>query len=304
MRDRYFPNESSAKADHQKRSKILRGGEVPQLSACALAKEVRMLNLVLGWMVIVLPFLGSLWLAFVAERLTKDVKLKTQVVVFGVIVSALTWWQISRADKQAEVDRNNAVVETSKNVSASVSETVTNALAAQYQHTIDGLNQEIAELKGELQNQGKKVDVIGRSNIVTGKSPIKVEVANGNLPATLPTPTIEGLSVISQEPLSSSPHPDAPYGIRVVVSTKTPMQPTKFGLEFDNEVLYGEIQTGSNFSGVVLSADGRVNDKAKLPEKNSWAWRVDEPKFLPETPWIVRLYGKAPLKITRIVMGH
>jgi hypothetical protein len=264
-----------------------------------------MLNLILSWLVVALPFLGSIWLAFLAERLTKDSKLKAQVVVFGVIVSALTWWQMYRADKQADADRSKAVVETSEKVSASVSEMVTKAVAAQYQQTVDNLNQQIAQLETELQTQGKKVDVIGQSNIVTGKSPIKVEIANGTVPAGAPTPAIEGLNIMSQEQLSSSPHPDAPYGIKVVISTKTPMQPTKFGLQCDKEVLYGEIMPGSNFTGAMSTRDGRLTDKpSNTIRKNSWAWEVDEPKFVSETPWIVRLYGKEPLKIIGGVMSH
>ena len=55
---------------------------------------------------------------------------------------------------------------------------VTKAVTQQYSQMIADQKQENADLKKQLAEQGKKVDVIQKSNIVTGKNPIKVEVTN------------------------------------------------------------------------------------------------------------------------------
>jgi hypothetical protein len=83
------------------------------------------------------------------------------------------------------------------------------------------------------------------------------------------------------------------------------MQPTKLGIECDKEVLYGELSPGVNYTGFVQSSDGRLTNKSDNSiKKNSWAWQIDSPKFVPEEPWTLRLYGKEPLHVTGGQLFH
>jgi len=96
------------------------------------------------------------------------------LVLVGAIFSLLAWWQQTRSLQAAKKDRDEAIKQTSEQVTKSVTE----AIGSQYKELIGSLTNQIGNLKGQLAEQGKKVDVIQKSNIVTGKNPIKVEVTN------------------------------------------------------------------------------------------------------------------------------
>jgi hypothetical protein len=264
-----------------------------------------MLDQILAWAVVVLPTVFAVGIEVVSKEIKEHPYWRVGVIVFGIGLSSLTWFQMSRANKEAFFERQTAVEETSQRVSASVSESVTKAVTQQYQGMIAGQEKQISDLQSQLSAQGKKVDVISGSNIVTGKTPVRVELAN--LPPSLatPVPKIEGIEIISQEALPTSPHPDAPYGVKVIIQTKAEMQPVKLGFECDKEVFYGELMPGANYSGIETVRQGRLTNKSDNSiKKNSWAWAVDDPKFVPEIPWVVRLYGKEPLRVVRGELFH
>jgi hypothetical protein len=266
-------------------------------------------DLILSWLVIVIPVvLGLVVIAVPAKREDEKSHMRWRYILGTSLMgfAFIAWVQQQRVIANSVKDRESAIADTSKKVSAAVSESVTKSVSRQYEQTISNLNDKITQLKTELQSQGKKVDVIGSSNIVTGKHPVKVEVTN-----TTPTPTpstvpkIEGIEIVSTEPLQTSPYKDAPYGVKVILQTKTELQPVKFGIECDKEVSYGELSTGVNFTGVVgISTRRLTNLLDNSIKKNSWAWQISEPKFVPESPWIVRLYGKEPLHVVGGQMFH
>ena len=142
----------------------------------------------LEWIVIVLPTLFAVSIEILTRSMREHTLYRLGVIFFGIGLSALTWFQISRAHRTASAEQENAIVETSKRVSAevsaSVSESVTKSVSEQYTQTINGLQRQIGTLQSQLAAQGKKVDVIQGSNIVTGKNPIRVEIAN---PSAFPT---------------------------------------------------------------------------------------------------------------------
>lgn len=145
-----------------------------------------MFDLVLSWIVVVLPTLGSLGLALLDEKIRKDRRLCFGLIGFGIVVSALTWIQMSRATRMAQADQRAAIQDTSRSVSESVSKTVSDALKQQYQTTIADLQRQIGTLQAELARQGKKVDVISGSNVITGKKPIPVQITNSGAEVNLP----------------------------------------------------------------------------------------------------------------------
>src|SRR5579859_395677 len=259
-----------------------------------------MLDQVLAWAVVILPTVFALGIEVVSKEIKEHPYWRIGVLAFGIGLSALTWFQISRATKAATVDRENAIVETSRRVSATVSESVsksvTKSVSEQYQQTIDRLQGQIGTLQTQLAAQGQKVDVIGQSNIVTGKRPVKVELAT---PPPVPQPQIQGITVLSQTQLPSSPYPDAPFALRVALQPSTAMQPVVFGVVCDNDVLYADLKAGGeNYTGLIQSSKGRLNlEDNKTPNQKSWAWKVDSPAFSPEVPWVVILYGKVQLHV-------
>jgi hypothetical protein len=142
----------------------------------------------LAWVVIMAPTLFAIGLEVVEEEQRKGWtwKWRIGVIGFGVLLSALTGFQIHRADRIATRDRETAIRETSEKVSASVSasvsdsvtKSVTKAVGDQYADTINRLNTQIGNLQGLLATQGKDVKDIKSSKLITGKEPVKVEISN------------------------------------------------------------------------------------------------------------------------------
>ena len=268
-----------------------------------------MLDQILSWLVLVVPVLLGLLLILVPAKHEDERRHMLWRYILGValiVYGGIAWWQQARFARQSLTDRDAAIDRTSKSVSASVSESVSRSVSQQYQQTIDNLNTKIVQLENDVQSQGKKVDLIGRSDIVTGKNPVKVEITNASSGiASPPVPKIEGIEILDQEPLLTSPYKDAPYGVKVIIQTKTELQPVKFGIECDKEVAYGEFSPGADYTGIIVSTPGRLtNSRDNSIKTNSWGWKVNDPKFVPETPWIVRLYGKEPLRVIGAQMFH
>jgi len=146
------------------------------------------LDQVLAVAVVLLPTLFAVGIEVVSKEIKQHPYWRVAVLAFGIGLSALTWFQMSRANKIASTDRQAAIVETSKQVSAAVSESVTKAVTKQYQDVVADQKKQISDLQAQVAAQGKDVSVIKGSNIVTGKNPIKVEIAN----TQAAPPTIEG----------------------------------------------------------------------------------------------------------------
>jgi hypothetical protein len=125
--------------------------------------------------VLTLPILFGFSIEIVPKNVRENPYYRLCVAVFGIALSALIWFQMSRADRIAKGDRESAIAETATRVSGTVSESVsksvTKAVNEQYAQTINSLHTEIGSLQAQLLAQGKKVDVIQQSNFVTGKIP-------------------------------------------------------------------------------------------------------------------------------------
>jgi hypothetical protein len=248
-----------------------------------------MFDLILGWAVVMLPFLFAIGVELVPKEQRDDRRWKWGIIAFGLLLSIVTFFQMQRATTAAKADKDGAIVETSTRVSASV----TKAVTEQYQGLIADQKKQISDLQAQVTEQGRDVSVIKGSNIVTGKHPIKVEVEAPQRP----TPKIEGITVLSVTQLPSSPYPEAPYGIRVVVQATTTLQPTQLGLECDHDILRADFTAGENFTGMTETATGKMNNADGKPNDKTWAIRVTTPAFSPEVPWIMKLYGKEELHL-------
>jgi hypothetical protein len=133
-----------------------------------------MLDHLLAWVVVIAPTFFALGLEVIDERIRRHFYWRIGVIVFGLSLSGLTWWQQSREI----LARENAVRETSQQVAAETSKQVTKAVTEQYSQMVADQKRQITELQNQLSAQGKDVSVIKGSNIVTGKNPVRVEVIN------------------------------------------------------------------------------------------------------------------------------
>jgi predicted transcriptional regulator len=120
-----------------------------------------MFDQILTVAVVLLPTIFAVVIELVSEDIKKSGFWRVGVLVFGVVLSILTFYQIHRADGIAAKDREDAIEKTSQSVSekvvpkvaAETSANVTEALNQQYGSVISGLYRELAEqsdLTGEI----------------------------------------------------------------------------------------------------------------------------------------------------------
>ncbi|MGA2457337.1 MAG: hypothetical protein ABSF85_07205 [Terriglobales bacterium] len=118
-------------------------------------------DLVLGWAVIVLPTLFAVGIEVVSKEIRDDKRWRWGVIVFGVILSGLTFWQQSRALKNAHRDQEDAIERTAQKVTkelapevaAETSAHVTRVLNREYGSVISDLYKQLGELGGKIQGQ-------------------------------------------------------------------------------------------------------------------------------------------------------
>ena len=146
-----------------------------------------MLDSVLAWLVLVIPVGLGLVVMLVPEK-HEDRKGYTRWrYILGaslILYGGLCWWQQSRSTKSAFKDRQEAIQQTSTQVTGAV----TKAVSDQYQAVVKNLTNQIGVLKGQLASQSKDLSLIKGSNIVTGRKPVKVEVTNPPIRQPAPSP--------------------------------------------------------------------------------------------------------------------
>jgi hypothetical protein len=215
-------------------SGIVRGGN----------KVAAMLDQILSWMVVILPTLFAVGIEIVSRGIKERPYWRVAVIAFGLGLSSLTWLQMSRANKAASIDRQTAIIETSRQVSAEVSKSVTKTVTDQYANLVADQKRQIGELQHQIALQGKDVSAIKSSDIVSGKHPVKVEVTNeGGSRTHL---EVENVRLFS-EPETSS-HADAPYAVKVTLQSDAPISPLRLAIFCDKTLKYGEIGYGAGIS--------------------------------------------------------
>lgn len=145
-----------------------------------------MLDIFLGWFVIAIPFLLAVGATVLTLRLPSEKhywKFLWGAVLVGLLFSVITYWQQVRAARLAEQNQQTAIDETAKKVAKQTTDNVTDAVGKQYKEMIASLTAQNQSLASQLSAQGKDVNAIKSSSIVTGKKPIKVEVTNPSQPS-------------------------------------------------------------------------------------------------------------------------
>jgi hypothetical protein len=248
---------------------------------------------ILAVSVVILPTLFAVFIEVTSKKIKERQYWKNAVRAFGVGLSAVTWFQMSRAGRTANIDRQNAIVETSERVSAKVSESVsksvTHAVSEQYTQTINSLQTQIGTLQSQLTTQGKKVDVIQESDIVTGKKPVKVEITNGSPPGN---PT--GQPAVRVSRVFVTPRPE--YGklaIEFILTTDRVMNGGKASFHCKNKINNGTAQIAG--ASTQMGAGG-------LDDQNTFKAWIETPNWTPAYPLVVTLYadediGKCVIKL-------
>lgn len=189
----------------------------------------------------------------------------------------LNVYQQARAAHEAKSDRQDAVSQTSSEVSARVSESVSKSLSGQYQGTINTLQSQIATLQSRLDAQAKKVDIIGNSDIVTGKKPIPVVVQN-QPPAP---PTEEPLKIYaSQMPVE----PNTKYGAfarQYILTTNKVMNGAHAIVTCKGTITDGNATISG--AGVVIGGGSKTDD-------HTFSIGIETPNWSPSSPLVVTLY--------------
>jgi hypothetical protein len=120
-----------------------------------------MFDIVLAWIVVIAPTLFALGLEIMNENVRKHRFWKYGVILFGISLSALTFWQQYRAVKNAKADEEIAIQHTAENVTkelapkvaADTSSAVTSALNKEYGVVIGNLYRQIGQMQTQQQNQ-------------------------------------------------------------------------------------------------------------------------------------------------------
>lgn len=246
-----------------------------------------MLDLALKWAVIMLPFLFAVGVDYLIPEEKRDSPhWKVRIIAFGIGISALTWVQMQREEKIAKADRQDAIVETSKRVSGEVSESVSKSVAKavgdQYAQTINELHKEIVSLQSQLQSQlraqGKAVNEIRGSNIVTGKNPIKVEIAN---PGSFPNGEVSPDIHVSSMSIPSDPRYGT-VGRQIIMTTNKTMDGARVDVVCKNKVNQGTAEV----SGASVTTGG-----AQMVDDRTFQVRIETPNWSADRPLVVKLYS-------------
>lgn len=252
------------------------------------------MDLFLGWIVVAIPFLVTVGATVLALKLPHERhywKFVWGAIALGVVFSGLTYWQQTRAMRQAAAYRDTAIKDTAKQVAKDTTETITQALGEQYTGIIGSLTSQVGDLKGQLASQGKKVDEIGNSNIVTGKKPISVIVENPNtaaMPGELP------LDVhVSSMPVE--PRKDiGRYATQFILTTNKVMDGGRARFECKGKINNGTAQISG--ASTIMGGGGKIDD-------HTFTSGIESPNWSPNRPLVVTLYyDDAPIEPCKVML--
>jgi hypothetical protein len=236
-----------------------------------------MLDKILGWLVIVAPFvLSAIFVLIPAKSEDRKTHMRWRIalLIFGLLFSSIAWWQQVRAADESASARTQAIQDTAKETAKQTTEN----LGAAYRPLIQSMTEQIGVLQKQLAEETKKVDVIGGSSIVTGKKPIDVVVKN------LP---------------ESSTSADAPLHVQVSTMMVEPnKQYGKAAKEFiltTNKVMNGgrvKLKcTGAfnNGSSMIAGASAIMGGGGKT-DAHTFYSGIDSPNWGPGFPLVITLY--------------
>jgi len=260
------------------------------------------LDLFLNWFVVAIPFLVTVGATVLALKLPHERhywKFVAGAVVIGLAFSGLAYWQQIRATRQAIGDRDTAIMETSKRVAEETTKNVTKALGEQYKGIINSLTAQVGELKGQIAAQGRDVGIIKGSNIVTGKTPVKVEVINPTTVSGTQAPLeVEHVQLLKSA--ESSKYTDAPFANKLVLQSNVPINPARFAIHFSNAIEHVDWNPAQ---GHLLFIGG-----VRIYEKDPKVLIVNieangDAAVRPESPLVIHVSSANPISVEKFERG-
>jgi hypothetical protein len=241
-----------------------------------------MVDQILAVAVVLLPTLFAVGIEVISKEIKEHPYWRIGVLSFGVGLSALTWFQMSRATKAANVDREQAIVETSEKVSAKVSESVsksvTKAVSEQYAGTINSLQLQIGSLQGQVVAQGKNVEAIKGSDIVSGKKPIQVEVTNPG------GQSLESKAEFHVATLPATPNPTyGKHARQMILTTNRVMNGGHVTITCKGKIRQAT-ETIANAGAIMSGGVGGLLDE------HTYQTAINSPNWSPNFPLVVTLY--------------
>jgi hypothetical protein len=233
----------------------------------------------LGWVVLVVPVLLGTVVVFMPEGAKNALthkRWKFGLLIITVIYSGIVgWWQV-RSEREAAQDRDKAVGDTADRVAKRTTEDVTQALARQYGRTITAMAQQLVE-------QGRKVERIGQSDILTGKKPVRVVVAN-------PTPSEAPLDIHVSR-LSATPDPTrGKNAVQFILTTNKVMN----GARIELTCTQGRINDGI---AELPGAGATSSAGAGVRGGHTYLSGIMSPNWSPDFPLLITLYFDGDLGV-------
>jgi hypothetical protein len=190
------------------------------------------------------------------------------IVFLGFLLAGATVWQ----QRRSEVANLRTQAEAIAKTSASVSDRVTQDLKNQYEP-------EIADLQKKLEAQGKTVEKIGSSNIVTGKNPISVKIDGGTLTSKLPEPNV----TITQ--IQGEARPEfGKKSIKIILSTDQVQDGARMELKCSGIV--NKVSCTLLGAGVIMGSNGG----GVFDGGHRFNCLIDSPNWSPSHPLVMDIW--------------
>jgi hypothetical protein len=235
-----------------------------------------MLTNSLDFLAVVLPTAFAFLVEILEDKHRQHRYWRKGVIALGFGISVLTVLQQWNARREAKADREAAVAQTITRTTQSVSD----ALKREYGPKVVALQGKVDDLTKKVEDQGRGVDEIRGSNIVTGKTPIRVELAN---PPIQPT-TSTFANIGSQWSAVDSIYPDAQNCLKIVFTSTAVVDPLGLRVYFSDRVRRADLMSKFLHQGWVKVADGDL----KQVEIAIFGFAGDVP-LKPERPLIVNV---------------
>lgn len=242
-----------------------------------------MLDIFLNWFVIAIPFLVTVGATVLTLKLPHERhywKFVGAAIVVGLGFSGIAYWQQVRSMGQARVDQDKAIRDTADRVAKKTTDNVTEALGNQYGSIIKEMTGQNESLRSQLTEQGKKVDKISGSDIVSGKNPLRVEVTNPQGVSGEPS-----LSVHTSE-MRITPDPSLGHNAsQVILTTNKRMNGARMTVVCKDKILRGSFAR--------LAGASTTSGSSALTDDHTMLVDISSPDWSPEYPLIVTLYYEA-----------
>ena len=239
-----------------------------------------MLDAILGWFVLAIPFLVSLVAILLAIKVPPErhfFKFLWGLLALGMAFSGIAYWQQRRALGAADKSQSDAV--------SGVRESV----KQEDQRVIDTLNATIGKLTEAVSGQQSMLNDIHGSNIVTGQKPLEVVVKNPPQPTPTPTPTPQPQQS-AEQPLdihvASLPAPSDPKrgknAVQFVLTTNKTMNGGNVRIHCTNT--FKSVSANISGASVLLAGGGgQVDD-------HTYESGISSPNWSPRMPLVLTVY--------------